>query len=177
MKTFDRKDKPRCLYETRRSYTSKQAVLTEEEFWSQNNRRDERRRGFPNILPAEVYQLSKTWKPEDVLTSVANILGAQLAGPQRKQREDKRLHLRDDPKLAVVFFLISVHLLKCLCARATPVVYRLSMRFRRGSLHATQLMSLLSLTLMASTSFDPYSRRMIFEDLTSPYLTPDRTPL
>ena len=73
--------KPRYLVEKRRSYTSKDSVLTEDEFWSHNNRLDESRKDRPNILPAEVYRLDKTWKPDDVIASVSAILGIQLTGP------------------------------------------------------------------------------------------------
>ena len=94
----------RYLTEKRRSYTSKDSALTEEEFWSHNNRLDESRKDRPNILPAEVYRLDKTWKPDDVIASVSSILGIQLTGPQKGKRESMSLHLRDDPKLVLGVF-------------------------------------------------------------------------
>ena len=57
LKEIKRMKKPRYLTERRRSYTSKDSVLTEEELWSHNDRLDETRKDRPNILPAEVYRL------------------------------------------------------------------------------------------------------------------------
>ena len=96
--------KPRYLTERRRSYTSKNSVLTEEEFWSHNDRLEETRKDKPNILPAEVYRLDKTWKPNDVIASVSAILGIQLTGPQKRKRESMSLRLRDDPKIVLGVF-------------------------------------------------------------------------
>ena len=93
LKTIKRTKKPRYLTETSRSYTSQDSVLTEEEFWAYNDRTDETRRDRSNILPAEVYRLCKKWKPDDVILSVSSILGIQLSGPQKNQREGMSLHL------------------------------------------------------------------------------------
>ena len=50
---------PRYLTEARRSYTSKNSALTEEEFWFHNCREDQSRKDRANILPSEVYRLDK----------------------------------------------------------------------------------------------------------------------
>ena len=95
---------PRYLTEARRSYTSKNSALTEEEFWFHNCREDQSRKDRANILPSEVYRLDKTWKPDDVLASVSKLLGIQLSGPQKNERQSMSLHLRDDPKLTLAVF-------------------------------------------------------------------------
>ena len=95
---------PRYLKEARRSYTSKNSALTEQEFWVHNCREDQSRKDRANILPAEVYKLDKRWKPDDVLASVSKLLGIQLSGPQKHKRESMSLHLRDDPKLTLAIF-------------------------------------------------------------------------
>ena len=95
---------PRYLTEVRRSYTSNNSALMEEEFWYHNSREDQSRKDRANVLPSEVYRLDKTWKPDDVLASVSNLLGIQLSGPQKNARESMSLHLRDDPKLALAVF-------------------------------------------------------------------------
>ena len=103
-KEIKNKPTPRYLTEVRRSYTSKDSALTEEEFWYHNCREDQSRKDRANVLPSEVYRLDKTWKPDDVLASVSNLLGIQLSGPQKHARESMSLHLRDDPKLTLAVF-------------------------------------------------------------------------
>ena len=105
LKNIRHHKKPRYLTETRRSYTSQESVLTEEEFWSHNDRTDKTRKDRPNILPADVYRLCKRWKPDNVVTSVSTNLGIQLSGPQKNQRESMSLHLRDDPKLVLGVYM------------------------------------------------------------------------
>ena len=122
--------KPRYLTEKRRSYTSKDSVLREEEFWSHNNRLDESRKDRPNILPAEVYRLDKTWKPDDVIASVSSILGIQLIGPQKGKRAPRSLHLRDDPS-SFSEFLTSGRLIERPFVRTTIVVCHMNMRFHQ----------------------------------------------
>ena len=78
---------PRYLTEVRRSYTSKNSALTEEEFWYHNSREDQSRKDRANVLPSEVYRLDKTWKPDDVLASVSNLLGIRLSGHKRTQEK------------------------------------------------------------------------------------------
>ena len=95
---------PRYLTEARRSYTSKNSTLTEEEFWFHNYREDQSRKDRANILPSEVYRLDKLWKSDDVLASVSKFLGTQLSGPQKNERQSMSLHLHDDPKLLLVVF-------------------------------------------------------------------------
>ena len=80
------------------------SALTEEEFWFHNCREDQSRKDRANILPSEVYRLDKTWKPDDVLASVSKLLGIQLSGPQKNERQSMSLHLRDDPKLTLAVF-------------------------------------------------------------------------
>ena len=82
-KEIRNKPTPRYLTEVRRSSTSKDSALTEEEFWYHNCREDQSRKDRANVLPSEVYRLDKTWKPDDVLASVSNLLGIQLSGPQK----------------------------------------------------------------------------------------------
>ena len=78
---------PRYLTEARRSYTSKNSALTEEEFWFHNCREDQSRKDRANILPSEVYRLDKTWKPDDVLASVSKLLGIQLTEKRETKHE------------------------------------------------------------------------------------------
>ena len=85
------KPTPRYLTEVRRSYTSKDSALTEEEFWYHNCREDQSRKDRANVLPSEVYRLDKTWKPDDVLVTSVRVQSSGYPAV-RTTKECKRKH-------------------------------------------------------------------------------------